>query len=128
MRKWDMNNQTSDVYLILGLDDNNESSGQITDLNVFSNASFNLEELTRPGSKSCGAPGDFLSWKEANWTLHSKARTVELNSSRDPCRRESKFHVYPMGEYEHHTVCMQLCEKLRGRSPSVQRSEDWGKS
>ena len=124
LKTWDVNNQTSDVTLLLGLDNNNESPGQITNVNIFSNPSLNREEMTRPGFKSCGAPGDFLSWKDATWSLHSKARTIEVDSSRGPCRRESKLQVYPMEYDTHHRDCMQLCEKLGGRSPSIVRTED----
>ena len=91
----EVNNQKTGVELLLGLDGNAESPGQITDLNIFSNPFLNLEEMTKAGSESCGASGDFLSWRDATWTLHSKARTIELDSSNDPCGRESKLQVYP---------------------------------
>ena len=122
---WDIEDQPANVYLILGQADGIESPGQITDLNIVTNPSLNLEEMTKSGSVSCGAPGDFLSWKDAKWTLHSKAKIVQLNSSMGPCRRESAVYVYPMEDEHYQKDCMQLCEKLRGRSPSVRTYEDW---
>ena len=38
-----------------------------------------MEELTRAGAENCGAPGDFLNWDEAEWSLHSKARMIEVD-------------------------------------------------
>ena len=57
------------------------SPGRMTDVNVFSTSRSNMEEMTRAGTGQCGAPGDFLNWEEANWTLHSKARIVEMDSA-----------------------------------------------
>ena len=35
------------------------------------------------------------------------------------------MHVYPMTEVHHHSYCMQHCEKLGGRVPSVRTFEEW---
>ena len=67
---------------------------------MFSSA-LSLERMvawTTAGGEECGAPGDYLSWEEAEWTLHSAARMLKVEASEGPCRRESKIHVYPMKE------------------------------
>ena len=97
----------------------------MTDVNVFSTPISNLNEMTTRGSKSCGQPGDLINWKEANWTLHSKARIIEVDSAKGPCRRKSMMHVYLMSEWHHQSYCMQHCEKLGGRSPPLRTSEEW---
>ena len=68
------------------------SPGRMNDVNVFSTSRSNMEEMTRAGTGQCGAPGDFLNWEEANWTLHSKARIVEMDSAWGPCRRKTQWH------------------------------------
>ena len=66
------------------------SPGRINDVDVFSTSQSNMEDITRAGTGQCGAPGDFLNWEEANWTLLSKARIVEMDSAWGPCRRETQ--------------------------------------
>ena len=104
-----------------------ESPGKLTDVNIFSTPISNMTEfnelITVAGTENCGAAGDFLNWQETNWTLHSKARVIEINSTRGPCRRESKLIVFPMEDYQ--SYCMQHCEKLGGKSPSVRTFEEW---
>ena len=51
-------------------------------------------EASEAGIETCGAAGDFLNWEEADWTLHSKARIIEVDSARGPCRKEGKIQVY----------------------------------
>ena len=72
-------------------------------------------------------PGDFVSWKESNWTLHSMAEMIWMDSAEGPCRRKSTIHVYPMKAYISlsHSHCMEHCEKLGGRSPPVRTLEQW---
>ena len=72
-------------------------------------------EASEAGIETCGAPGDFLNWEEADWTLHSKARIIEVDSARGPCRREGKIQVYQMIDWQDHNFCMNHCEKLGGR-------------
>ena len=84
-----------------------------------------LVSKTEAGTDHCGAAGDYVNWKEANWTLHSKARIIEMDSARGPCRRESKVQVFRMAEWVLHSDCMQHCQKLGGRSPPVRTFEEW---
>ena len=79
-------NQPENLNLVLGSNGkSHEYPGQTTDLNIFS-SSLTLEQMksqTSPGEKECGLAGDFLSWDESleeeQWTLHSKARLVDLD-------------------------------------------------
>ena len=61
---------------------NRESPGKITDVNIFSTSLTNEKEMTEAGTENCGALGDFVNWEEANWTLHSKAKMIEVDSAR----------------------------------------------
>ena len=71
----------ADLNLMLGSSRNaqgwtREMTGKISNLNVF-NSSLSVERmvgLTRAGEEECGAPGDLVSWEEAEWTLHSQAK------------------------------------------------------
>ena len=79
------------ISLLLGSDTlGYEFPIKIADLNVF-NSSLSVERilgLTRAGEEECGAPGDLVSWEEAEWTLHSQAESIEVDvktgSGRDP--------------------------------------------
>ena len=106
-----------------------EEPGKTTNLNIFSSA-LNVEQMksqTSPGEKQCGLQGDFLSWEkslaEEQWTLHSKARWVELDGG--PCSAIAKMNVFPMINFHLHSDCMKHCEKLGGRSPSVKTEKEW---
>ena len=113
------------LNMILGEYGDGESPGRMTDVNVFWHSLSNMEEMTRAGTEKCGAPGDFVNWDKTDWVLHSKARVIHVDSSRGPCRRQSKMQVYPMEDMHGHSDCMQHCEKLGGRAPSVRTFEEW---
>ena len=83
--------------------------------------------LTTAGGEDCGAPGDFLSWEEAEWTLHSQAKVIKVDRDWEgPCRRESQVHAFT-ADFEYHHDCMQHCQKIAGgRSPPV--SAEMGKN
>ena len=53
-----------------------EYNGMIANLNVFASSSSveKMVGLTTAGADECGAPGDLLSWQEAEFDLHSQAK------------------------------------------------------
>ena len=66
----------ANLSVILGVYLGMEYTGQVSSLNMFSSA-LSLERMvgmTTAGGEDCGAPGDYLSWEEEEWTLHSAAR------------------------------------------------------
>ena len=100
---------------------------KIADFNVFKSSSVErMVGLTKAGHEECGAPGDLVSWEEAEWTLHSQAKVVEVGREWEgPCRRESKVQVFT-ADFEKHHDCMYHCEKIAGgRSPPVITEEEW---
>ena len=84
--------------------------------------------LTTAGGEECGALGDFLNWEEAEWTLRSQAKMIEVEMSwiEGPCRmRESEVQVFT-ANFKEHQECMQHCKKIvDGRSPAVTTEEEW---
>jgi hypothetical protein len=103
-----------------------EGEGQYSNLNIFSSplSTARMVAMTTAGSEECGAPGDFLSWEEEVWTLHSQARMVKVDELEGPCRRESEMHVFTTN-FGLHSDCMHHCEKLgKGRSPPVRTLEE----
>ena len=126
-------NQPEHLNLVLGIDvDGWELTGQTTNLNIFSSVLTveQMESQTSPGEKECGLEGDFLSWEksleEEQWTLHSKARWLDLDGALEgPCTAKAKMNVFPMNEYHYQSDCMKHCEKLKGRSPSVKTKKEW---
>ena len=50
---------------------------------------------TRAGEEECGAPKDLVSWEEAEWTLHSQAKFINVDRDWEgPCWRESQVQVF----------------------------------
>ena len=52
---------------------------KIADMNIFKSA-LSVERMigqTTAGGEECGAPGDLVSWEEAEWTLHSQAKVIQ---------------------------------------------------
>ena len=111
----------------LNIEFQQRSSVKITHFNMFANPMSNMEAMTRTGTDMCGTPGDFINWEGANWTVSlPQAKVVSVDSTTGPCRMESKIHVYPMLKaQDYHSDCMQHCEKLGGRSPSVKTFQEW---
>ena len=109
-----------------------EYTGKIADFNVFNSSSLErMVRLTEAGHEECGAPGDLVSWEEAEWTLHSQAKLIDRNVPQhvrdweEPCRRESKVHVF-IEDFGWHHQCMQHCSKINGgRTPSLYTREEW---
>ena len=78
MRK-DDRERPAHLHLILGFypDLLIEQEGEVANLNFYSNilSIDMMMDITRPGSSKCDSTfGDFLSWEDTVWTLHSKAR------------------------------------------------------
>ena len=122
----------ANISLLLGFypnyPDPAEYTGRVSELNIFK-SSLSLErmmDLTRAGGVECGAPGDLVSWEEAEWTLHSQAKVIVVDMEWEgPCRRESQVQVFT-ADFTYHKDCMRHCQKIfDGRSPSVTTREEW---
>merc|ERR1712052_53091 len=87
------------ISLVLGFDTYNELefTGRVSELNIF-NSALSVERMigqTTAGGEECGAPGDLVNWEEAEWTLHSQAKVIEVDREWEgPCRRESQVRVF----------------------------------
>ena len=130
---WKVNNKPDNLNLVLGLwKKSKEQTGRTTNLNIFSSA-LPVEQMklqTSAGVEECGLQGDYISWEksfeEEQWTIHSKARLVNLDGGLEsPCMAKGKINVFPMIERHSHTDCMDHCKKLGGRSPSVRTEGEW---
>ena len=107
---------------------NQEQTGQTTNFNVFASdiSVEKLKKMTTAGDVKCGAPGDFLSWNDAEWKIHSKAKIVDrVSEIGGPCKVKSKVQVFN-ADFENHNDCMLHCQKIaKGRSPSVITNVEW---
>ena len=85
-----------------------------------------MVDLTTAGGKECGAPGDLVNWEEAEWTLFSQAKVIEVDREWEgPCRRESQVQVIT-ANFGYHHDCMQHCQNISGgRSPPATTKEQW---
>ena len=116
------------IIVLGGMAWSKENPGRISDFNMFSSdlTVERMVELTKAGGEDCGAGGDLLSWDQTEWTLHSKAKTVEVDRKLDgPCWRESKFKIFTIEDKHWQKDCMNLCQKLGGRSPHVRTLPEW---
>ena len=98
------------LSLRLGLLVKTEFTGRVSDLNVYSSplSVETMMNITEAGGEECGAPGDFISWNEANWTLYSEAKMVAMDPDAEgPCRREGRISLFPANFG--HSQCMQHC-------------------
>ena len=114
--------------LLLGYDKYSKYTGQISEFNIF-NSSLSAEKmigLTTAGGEECGEPGNLVNWEEAEWTLYSQAKMIEVDREWEgPCRRESRVQVFT-ADFNHHKDCMQHCQKISGgRSPPVTTRAEW---
>ena len=118
----------TNLSLLLGHGTVYEWVGKTTDLNIFSYAlpAEKMEGITTAGARNCGAAGDFVSWENTEWSLHSKAKIVEVKEQTEgPCRRESKLNVFT-AEFKSHQDCMHHCQKIAGgQSPPVGSLDEW---
>ena len=123
-KHWKVENKPENFNLVLGKLGKREYPGRTTNLNIFSSALpvEQMKLLTSTGKEECGLPGDFLSWKksleEQLWTLHSKARWVDMDGGLEgPCMAKAKINVFPLEGSHYHSYCMDHCKKLGGQSP-----------
>ena len=76
-------NGPANLSLLLGLNPLGpiELTGRVSELNIFG-SSLSPEKmmvLTTAGGEGCGEPGDLINWEEAEWTLHSQAKVIEVD-------------------------------------------------
>ena len=119
----------ANISLILGSDHvNTEYEGRISELNIFGSSlsEERMISLTTAGGEECGEPGNLVNWEEAEWTLYSQAKVIEVDREWEgPCRRESKLQVFA-ASFDDSKDCMQHCQKISGgRSPPVTTRAEW---
>ena len=103
-------------------------SNKVTNLNIFSSA--HSVEVMRQNTKrdKCFADGDYLAWTEMEWTLHGHA-VLENIDTEEPCIGEPLVDVYDASDdsngIQSMELCMQLCENLGTRAPSIRTVKEW---
>ena len=103
-----------------------EFTGQYSNLNIFSLPlpTEKMVAMTQAGSPECGAPGDYLSWEEADWQLQSQAKIALVEELDGPCKKLSWLHIYT-GAFDYHSDCMEHCQKMgKGRSPPLRTGKE----
>jgi hypothetical protein len=74
-----------------------ESPGKVSGVNIFSSAlpTDQMVRLTTEGGEECGAPGDLLSWAEAEWELQALASSHNMSAAEGPCRPHRESPAVP---------------------------------
>jgi hypothetical protein len=114
--------------LVMGLDRFIEFDGKYSMLNIYTGSlsAERMVALTTAGGEECLAPGDILSWEEAEWDLISKAELIFVDEAfESPCRAESRYTAYT-GLFALQPQCMEHCPKVgNGRSPALRTLLEW---
>ena len=98
-------------------------SNKVTNLNIFSSA-LSVEKMQEyTGGGQCGEEGDYLSWDQMHWTLYGDAVIEEVDGD-EPCEGEPPLNFYP-APFHGMESCMQFCQNLGSRSPSVTDLQQW---
>ena len=66
--------------------------------------------------------GDYLAWKDMNWTLHGEV-VFETADLEETCIGKPEVVVFPA--LMNHLSCMRLCENLGSQSPSIITTKEW---
>ena len=98
---------------------------KVTGLNIYSSIlpAETMVTMTQKGLSPCFAKGSYLDWENMNWDLHGKAKLVDVPVM-EPCKEESLFKVYGT-KFTRMTDCMNHCQKLGGRAPSIVNMTEW---
>ena len=124
-------NLPADLLIKLGISEKpglrtKELPGQYANYNIFSSSQSieKMAAMTQAGGQDCGAPGDFVSWEEADWKLHHLARRETVPELDGPCRVESAIQVFT-ADFKEFNHCMEFCQKLgKGRSPPIRTENE----
>ena len=105
----------------------NAVPNKVTNLNVFSTAhSVEVMEQNTQGEE-CIEDGDYLAWKDMQWTLYGEAR-IETVPIEEPCIGDPVFDIYDLqGEpnsLQNPEGCINLCENLGSQAPSFATIEE----
>ena len=118
-----------DFFSISSIQIGEEVTGSWTNFNVFSSllSEQKMRSITTVGNAACEKkPAAFLKWRADQWVLSGNGGSVrELEFAERPCRRVSAMQIYHMEAMHSQADCMEHCQKLWGRSPSVQTEKDW---
>ena len=101
----------------------NYKSNQVTNLNIFSTALTIGEMQQNTMGGNCSAEGDYLAWKDMQWSLRGEA-IIETVEEKELCMGHPSFNLYP-GLYSSMETCKQFCYKLGSRSPSAATLQQW---
>ena len=95
---------------------------KVTNLNIFSTA--HSVDVMRQNTKGgeCIEDGDYLAWKDMDWTLQGQT-VLETVDAEAPCLGEPVVDVFLA--FVDQKSCMQLCENIGSRAPSITTIEEW---
>ena len=95
---------------------------KVTNLNVFSTA-HSVEWMRKSTiGGECVEDGDYLAWKDMQWTLHGQA-VIENVNAEDTCLGEPVVDVFHVKM--DYISCVRLCENLGSRAFSIVTRENW---
>ena len=88
---------------------------QVTNLNIFSTALEIEAMVENTKSTKCILDGDYLAWKDMQWTVNGKAR-IEYANVKEVCKTHPSFNLvlYPV-IFPSLKFCSQFCQKLLSR-------------
>ena len=95
---------------------------KVTNLNIYSSAHSVEVMRSNTKEKTCIEDGDYLAWKDMKWTLYGGV-SIQTVDAEEPCVGEPDVVIFPASMNQ--VSCMQLCENMGSRAPSLQTVKDW---
>ena len=98
-------------------------SSKVTNLNIFSTyfSIEKMENMIRDGS--CVEEGDYLAWKDLEWTLHGEAM-LETVERQQACEGQPLANLY-YAPFPRWDSCMHHCENVGTKALPVDTAEQW---
>ena len=94
-------------------------SNKVTNLNIFSSL-MSIERMVRMatgGEEECGEEGDYLAWRDTQWTLLGDAVAEEVERGEACQNYPSSMKVLYHAGLLSFPACVKECEDLGGRLP-----------
>ena len=80
-----------------------------------------MKEITQ--GPLCASEGDYLSWKNSNWSIFGKVLTESIAVDELCGKAELFTYLFP-AKFPEHAGCMEFCLKLKqSRSPPVENED-----
>ena len=98
------------------------AKNKVTNVNIYSEA-HSVEAMRQNTlGGECSEEGDYLAWRDMKWTFYGEA-VIDTINAEEPCLGDPDMIIFDGSM--NHLKCMQLCENIGARAPSILTVEEW---